>query len=274
MLFFSIISGSEFLQVLLDQLLHSPRVAQSTGQSPVCSCGKQISGASPQSFSGFSMFLKVSFLPVDFSCADHSPDQGLRVPKVFSFPVTPCLKSYSSQGSVVHLFLSHPWSAPDIWAVCCMRSVCWWLLCSATSFTASGMWEALRKMPEARMCLKIPEGFDREGIHFTQQEQQHQNSHHSYAKLQEEEQHKMWEQMLRVSWKWQNSIQLLCSPSIEASGIPLPPDGSQLVWKRLRAINAPCLGLSGQTLEVQVSNIRVLSWSQLKQPWQPYEDWE
>lgn len=48
-----------------------------------CTFGKQLSGASPHSFSVFSMFLKVSFLPADFSCADHCPDQGLRVPKAF-----------------------------------------------------------------------------------------------------------------------------------------------------------------------------------------------
>lgn len=61
-------------------------------------------------------------------------------------------------------------------------------------------------------------------------------------------------------------IQLLYTPSTEASAIPLPPGGSESVWKKLKDMNASCFGLSEQTSEGQVPNIRVLSWSQLQQP--------
>lgn len=54
-------------------------------------------------------------------------------------------------------------------------------------------------------------------------------------------------------------IKSLCAPHTEASATPLPTRGLQLVWGSLGAISGPCLGQSGQPLEVQVPSIRVLS---------------
>lgn len=202
MLFFSIITGSEFLPVLLGQLLYPPCLAQTTGQSPMYSFGKQLPGASPHSFSVLPMFLKVPSLPVDFSCADHCPDQGLRVPKAFFIPSAPCLKSCSSQGGVVHLFLSYPLSAltPG-------QSVACWV-CAGDCYA-----QPLHLQPQE--CERPSEKCQRQEsvwkflkaltgkvLFSPSRSSNDQNSHHSYAKFQEEEQH-MWEHMLKVSWKLQ-----------------------------------------------------------------------
>lgn len=56
-----------------------------------------------------------------------------------------------------------------------------------------------------------------------------------------------------------DTIKSLCVPHTEASASPLPTGELQLVWGSLGAISAPCLGQSGQPLDVQVPNIRVLS---------------
>lgn len=123
--------------------------------------------------------------------------------KLSSFPVPPCLKSYSSQGSVVHLFLSYPLSA-----LTSGQSVACWV-CAGDCYA-----QPLHLQPQE--CERPSEKCQRqesvwkflkvliEKVFFSPSRSSNdQNSHHSYAKLKEEEQHNMWEHMLKVSWKLQ-----------------------------------------------------------------------